>query len=475
MVKEFCDVLLIEDNVSLATVYASQLRKAGITVNVCQTAAETLGDLTCHRYGVILLDLQLPDRDGLDLLAEIRQRGVDTTVIVVTGDSSTDRVVEALRMGAKDYLVKPLAADRLLVTARNALELSSLKRSIKEQSGRSGFEGFIGSSRPMQAIYNAIENVAQSKATVFVTGESGTGKELCAEAIHRTSPRRDGPFVAINCGAIPKDLIESELFGHVRGAFTGAVADRRGAALRADGGTLLLDEICEMDVALQTKLLRFLQTESLQRVGGQKTEDVDVRVICATNRDPLKEVREGRFRADLYYRLNVIPLHLPPLRDRDNDSVLIAEEFLRRTSNEEGKQFFGLSTEASAAILSHPWPGNVRELHNVIRRVIVLNDGPEVELNMLPASMHRDRRPASESEKAFVHSDPAGADVIGELGRQASEDWVPEGRSLAELEREIIETAIRRCSGNVTEAAKVLTVSPSTLYRKRSAWAHKAG
>jgi DNA-binding NtrC family response regulator len=328
MAEPVREVLLIEDNVSLATVFSTQLRNAGIAVETCHLAADAIEELSQHKYALVLLDLQLPDRDGLELLSDIRQRGIDTAAIVVTSDASTDRVVEALQIGAQDYLVKPVSADRLLVTVRNALELTSLKQQLEADSGRSTFEGFVGSSRPMRAVYRAIENIAQSKATVFITGESGTGKELCAEAIHRRSPRSERPFIAINCGAIPKDLIETELFGHVKGAFTGAISDRAGAASLADGGTLFLDEICEMDIALQTKLLRFLQTGALQRVGGQKTETVDVRVICATNRNPAEEVREGRFREDLYYRLNVIPIHLPPLREREDDATLIAKVFL---------------------------------------------------------------------------------------------------------------------------------------------------
>jgi DNA-binding NtrC family response regulator len=329
------EVLLIEDNLSLATVFSTQLHNAGIDVQTCNLAAEALDHLVQHEYALVLLDLQLPDRDGLELLSDIRQRGIDTAVIVVTSDASTDRVVEALRIGAQDYLVKPVTPDRLLVTVRNILELTSLKQRVKAESGRTSFEGFIGSSRPMQAVYNAIENISQSKATVFITGESGTGKELCAEAIHSRSPRSERPFIAINCGAIPKDLIETELFGHVKGAFTGAISDKAGAASLANGGTLFLDEICEMDIALQTKLLRFLQTGSLQRVGGQRTETVDVRIVCATNRSPVVEVREGRFREDLYYRLNVIPIHLPPLREREKDSALIAQALLTTISSEE--------------------------------------------------------------------------------------------------------------------------------------------
>ena len=471
MAESYRDVLLIEDNVSLATLFSTQLENAGIDVQTCHLAADALNELEKNRYGLVLLDLQLPDRDGLELLGDIRQRGIDTAVIVVTSDASTDRVVEALQVGAQDYLVKPVSPDRLLVTVRNILELTSLKRRIQEESERTGFERFVGSSRPMRAVYSAIENIAQSRATVFITGESGTGKELCAEAIHNRSPRAGRPFIAINCAAIPKDLIETELFGHVKGAFTGAIANRDGAATRADGGTLFLDEICEMDVALQTKLLRFLQTGSLQRVGSQKLEVVDVRIVCATNRNPLREVREGRFREDLYYRLNVIPIHLPPLRERENDSLLIAEQLLKKTSDEEGKMFSGFSPEAIKAILAYSWPGNVRELENVIRRVAVFNEGPEVKAEMLPEPIYAGNVAATLRSESPSTSMTTDANSDGTTSAQDADSWVPRGMSLAELEREIVEVAIGRCNGNVTEAAQLLGVNPSTLYRKRAAWA----
>lgn len=470
MTEDIHDVLLIEDDLSLATVFATQLKNAGIDVRTCHLAADAMDNLVRDRYALVLLDLQLPDQDGLELLSDIRQHGIDTAVIVVTSDASTDRVVEALKIGAQDYLVKPVTADRLLVTVRNILELTSLKERVKAESGRTRYEGFIGASKPMQAVYSAIENIAQSKATVFITGESGTGKELCAEAIHRRSPRSGRPFIAINCGAIPSDLIETELFGHVKGAFTGAISDRDGAATLADGGTLFLDEICEMDIALQTKLLRFLQTGTLQRVGGQRTEAVDVRVICATNRNPVKEVKDGRFREDLYYRLNVIPIHLPPLREREKDSVLVAEELLKKISGEEGKQFSGFSQDAVDAILAYSWPGNVRELENAIRRVVVFHQGPEIRAEMLPEPIYERNILASNpiERDTSTASDQAESDHRAES--RDSDSWVPRGLSLAELEREIIEVAIRRCNDNIPEAASMLRVSPSTLYRKKAAW-----
>jgi two-component system repressor protein LuxO len=469
-VKSKHKILLVEDVVALATTFGTHLENDGSEVHICHTAADALGKLARNVYSLILLDLQLPDSDGLDFLSKIRQKGIDTNVVVVTSDASTDKAVEAMRMGARDYLVKPLTPDRLLVTVRNTLELVSLEELIRSESKLESFEGFIGSSHVMQAIYRTIENISHSKATVFISGESGTGKELCAEAVHSQSPRKDGPFIAINCGAIPKDLIETELFGHVKGAFTGAISDRAGAASLANGGTLFLDEICEMDIALQSKLLRFLQTSTLQRIGSQKLERVDVRVICATNKDPYVETVEGRFREDLYYRLNVIPVYLPPLREREEDAVLIANELLKMFSVEEGKQFTSISAAASASILNYSWPGNVRELANVLRRVVVMHDGPAVEADMLPDSVRRGQSNTPVPSDSTASLQAATQTTPHTENMAVERTWVPEGRTLSSIERDIIEATIDRCKGNVAEAAVVLGVSPSTLYRKRSAW-----
>jgi two-component system repressor protein LuxO len=320
---------------------------------------------------------------------------------------------------------------------------------------RTAFQGFIGAAPAMQAVYRILETAAASRATVFITGESGTGKELAAEAVHRLSPRREKPFIAINCAAIPKDLIESEIFGHVRGAFTGAIADRVGAAQAADGGTLFLDELCEMDLALQGKLLRFIQTGTFQPVGSTQPRRTDVRFVCATNRDPLVEVREGRFREDLYYRLHVVPVQLPPLRDRGEDVVTIAEAMLAKSAAEEGRAFRGLAEDAKSALRAHRWPGNVRELENAVRTAVVLHDGEWVTAAMLPLTLREPspRQPAPSPPPLLPEADRA---------RQI--------RPLAEVEREAIERAVALCDGNIPKAAAHLGISPSTLYRKRAAW-----
>ncbi|TCP21006.1 DNA-binding NtrC family response regulator [Rhodovulum adriaticum] len=317
----------------------------------------------------------------------------------------------------------------------------------------------IGSSSRMAQVLDRIAMAAPSMATVFITGESGTGKEICAQSIHAASDRAHGPFVPLNCAAIPRDLLESEVFGHLKGAFTGAVADKPGAAAMADGGTLFLDEICEMDLALQTKLLRFLQTSTIQPVGASRPRKVDVRIVCATNRDPEEEVRQGRLREDLFYRLHVVPIHLPPLRDRGDDVIEIARHALVRFSDEEGRHFTGLSADVEALFRRLPWPGNVRQLLNVLRHAVVLNEGPLVTREMLPLGLHcsATRQPASA---------PNDSDTC------VMDDLI--GRPLAEIEQIVIEETIAREGGSVPRAARVLDVSPSTLYRKRESWARQA-
>jgi len=328
-------VLIVEDAPALAETYAEYLKSENCSVEIFGNGKLALAAITVLPPDVLVLDVNLPDMNGIDLLREVRSRGLPTEVVIVTGQASVRLAVESMKEGALDFLTKPFSADRLRVTVRNALQrrkLESQVAAIQEETGRDRFCSFIGQSMVMQSIYRILQNAAASKATVFVTGESGTGKELCADALHKLSRRREKPFVAINCAAIPRDLLESEVFGHAKGSFTGATADRAGAALQASGGTLFLDEICEMDLGLQAKMLRFLQTGTVQRVGEDKPRPVDVRIVCATNRDPQAEVAAGRFREDLFYRLNVIPVDLPPLRERDHDVLLIARHFLRQFS-----------------------------------------------------------------------------------------------------------------------------------------------
>jgi len=450
-------VLLVEDAAPMARVYREYLREEPYQVVHAETGTGALeildGDPPPE---AVILDLKLPDMNGMDILRHVRERAVPPSVVVITAHGSINTAVEAMREGAYDFLVKPFNADRLVFTLRNALErqhLNEVVRTYRETFERSEFCGFIGSSLPMQAVYRTIDSAAPSKATVFITGESGTGKEVCADAIHQRSPRYDKTFIALNCAAIPGELMESEVFGHVKGAFTGAVAERQGAAALAAGGTLFLDEICEMDMNLQAKLLRFVQTGSYQKIGSSKVEKVDVRFVCATNREPWAEVEAGRFREDLYYRLHVIPIHLPALRERDDDVVAIARHFLVVFAREEGKAFAGISPEAEEAIAGFDWPGNVRQLQNAIRNVVVLNAGETVLPEMLPEFMagreRTGRKPAGRPSP-----NPAPAPVR------------PVIRPMWQAEKELIEEALRACDNNVPRAAALLELSPSTLYRR---------
>ncbi len=464
------DVLLVEDTPALARTYQGFLKDGPYAVRHVESGGDALSAIAEKAPEVILLDLKLPDMDGMDILEHVTREELPSPVIVITADASIYKAISAMRAGASDFLVKPFSADRLKVTMANALEkqkLVGIVKTYQEQIDRREFEGFVGSSLVMQAVYRSIESAAASQATVFITGESGTGKELCAQAVHRLSGRRSGPFIALNCAAIPKDLMESEIFGHVKGAFTGALSERKGAASQANGGTLFLDEICEMDPYLQSKLLRFIQTGSFTMVGGSRAEQVDVRFVCATNRDPLAEIAAGRFREDLYYRLHVIPIHLPPLCERDEDAFSIARLLLRDYGEQEGKTFDAFSPEAEAAIRTYAWPGNVRELENVVRNIVVLHDGAVVTAEMLPESLTTsDSQPRQRSAPAAQSRDPDDPPAdAGDLGRLA--ELI---RPLDVVEREAIENAIELCGGDVRKAAVFLGIAPATIYRKLKSW-----
>jgi two-component system repressor protein LuxO len=461
------DALIIEDTLSLAMLYKAQLDKNGFQAEIRDTGQAALDALGQSDYSVILLDLGLPDMDGLEILDYLAGANKAGSAVITTADASLKRVIEAMRLGAADYLVKPFSEERLVTTAKNAAEKHSLSQKItriERALPKKKFEGFVGSSTSMQAVYNIINNVAASKATVFITGESGTGKEVTAEAIHNAGRGKGTPFVAVNCGAIPRELFESELFGHKKGSFTGAIADYAGAAKRADGGTLFLDEICEMELDLQTKLLRFLQTETIQPVGGSKTEQVDVRVVCATNRNPLAEVKAGRFREDLFYRLNVIPIELPPLRERGDDVLAIAEHFLKYYGELEQKDFNGFDEGAQKIISHRRWSGNVRELQNAVRQVSVMLDGGMVSATDIPQEID----PTLIGNMIEDGANHRESLISGTVTDQPMSDMF-ETETLAELERLIIERRIE-LKGSIPKAATSLDVSPSTIYRKQENW-----
>lgn len=460
-------VLLVEDSLPLATIYLEYLKDQPLSLLHVDSGEQAKQAISSNPPDLILLDLKLPDMDGQEILKWVKEQGFPSAICVITGHGSVDLAVDLMRLGADDFLEKPINASRLKTSVHNLLECSRLQGlvdDIQTTFERQGYEGFIGASLPMQAIYRIIDAAAPSKATVFITGESGTGKEVCAEAIHKRSPRKNQPFIALNCGAIPHDLMESEIFGHVKGAFTGAANERKGAAAQADGGTLFLDEVCEMELDLQTKLLRFIQSGRFQKVGASKEESVDIRILCATNKDPLEEVNAGRFREDLYYRLHVVPLHLPPLRSRGDDIVAIAQQFLIAYAQEEGKQFEGFSTEAEIMLRHYNWPGNVRQLQNVIRNSVVLHDDRLVKPEHIPPPL--DAVLADKSLSAYSAHNERDASV----SEVSSSNNVVTIRPLAEIEREAIEQAIAVCDGNIPKAAALLEVSPSTIYRKKQTW-----
>ena len=471
--KNLPRVLLVEDSPTMAALYANYLENESCILEHAGTGGEAKQCIDNHPPDLLLLDLNLPDFNGMEILKHIHRHSMPVEVIVITANNSVEFAVEAIRLGAVDFLVKPFDGKRLAVTVRNVLkqhEMSIMLDTYRENFLRENFHDFIGASLKMQSVYRIIESAAMSRASIFITGESGTGKEVCAHAIHQHSERRDKPFVAINCAAIPKDLIESEIFGHVKGAFTGAAGAREGAASRAHGGTLFLDEICEMHLDLQSKILRFTQTGTFQKVGGSSEEEVDVRIICATNRNPKQEVKQGRFREDLYFRLHVIPIELPPLRDREADALMIAEDFLSNYSREENKAFSEFSAEVKSFIVQYSWPGNVRELQNVIRQIVVLNDGDIVTMDMLPKDLSGFQPPPP------AESDKTASDDGSTVSVEAAEPSHQSTKAIRPLwieEKEVIERAIEACDGNIPKAATFLDISPSTIYRKKQSWSEE--
>jgi len=465
-------VLMIEDSISLSAIYRAYLEDTDYQLVSVETLGAAHAALSAYQPDIVLLDIELPDGNGLDFLGEALSLNQPPKIIVMTAHGTSDMAVQAIQNGAFDFLTKPFDAARLTVTMDNAAAQLQLGKRAEKLANleRDHYCEFIGSSLAMQSVYKTLDSLAASDATGFIVGESGTGKELAAEAIHRQSPRSSAELIAINCGAIPGELMESQLFGHIKGAFTGASNNRDGAASVADGGTLFLDEICEMSLDLQKKLLRFIQTGTFRRVGSNTLEQVDVRFVCATNRDPLVEVREGRFREDLFYRLHVIPVRMPPLREREGDVLMIASHFLQQFSAREGKQFVGFTPAAASAIQRYPWPGNVRQLQNAMQQVVVLNgdaDGAQVTDDMLPEIVTSGNLetglPAVSAMTAATQPLKAVPQSAHLVRRQQVEPlWL--------TEKNAVEAAIDACAGNINRAAGLLEVAPSTLYRKLQSW-----
>ncbi len=443
-------ILVVDDERSMRELLSIVLKREGYAVLLADNGRDAIALLEREAVDLLISDIRMPDMTGVEVLREAKRLDADIVGIMVTAFASTETAVEALRLGAYDYLSKPFDVEELKAKVRNAIERRALrqenvllKRALRTSSS---FSNIVGRSRVMQALFDLIETVAPTNSTILVTGESGTGKELVARAIHVNSLRRDHPFVALNCGALPETLLESELFGHMRGAFTGAATTKKGLIESARHGTVFLDEISEMSPLMQVKLLRVLQERRFRRLGGTEEIEADIRVIAATNRDLARAIAEGRFREDLYYRINVIPLLLPPLRDRPEDVALLAEHFLARFGERMGKRLDGFSPEAVTCLEAYTWPGNVRQLENVIERAVALERGPLVLASSLPAEIgHREDKAPGASDAPGVALPEAGLDLPRHLETQ---------------ERDLVAQALRQCHGRHDRAARLLNISP---------------
>ncbi|MEW5853802.1 MAG: sigma-54 dependent transcriptional regulator [Myxococcota bacterium] len=447
-------ILIVDDEANARGALAELLRDEGYQVETAADGFKALPKLEDFNPDLLLTDLKMPGMDGLELMGRARQLDPERAVVVMTAYGAVETAVAAMRKGAADYLTKPINMEELVLVLERALE----RRRLRAEAGqlrarlaeRHRIESMVGNSPAMQKVYDTVLQVAPSRASVLITGESGTGKELIAAAIHQHSPRANGPFIKLHCAALAETLLESELFGHERGAFTGAVTRRDGRFQQADGGTLFLDEIGEISPAIQVKLLRFLQEHEFQRVGGNQTIRVDVRVVAATNRDLARRVKDGLFREDLYYRLNVVSIEMPPLRERPSDIPLLAMHFLRKYAGENGKEIQGFSDDALAKLMRHPWAGNVRELENAIERAVVICRGETVRVEDL-APIITDRAEAV----------PGAAPVSGNSGLPP----VP-GSTLAELEKYAILKTLEHTGGSTSKAADILGISTRKIQYK---------
>jgi DNA-binding NtrC family response regulator len=444
-------ILVVDDDADMREWVKDDLEHEGFIVETADGGRAGVERVKKGGVDLVVSDVKMPDLDGLDLLREVREVEPSPFVIIVTGFGSIDTAIRAVKLGAYDYITKPFKIDQLLLSIDKALAERTLRSEVtrlrEEISQRDRLENIIGRSVPMQEIFALVRRVSASHANVLVTGESGTGKELVARAVHAKSPRKHRPFVAVNCAAIPENLLESEIFGYVRGAHSTATADRQGLFVEANGGTLFLDEIAELPLQLQPKLLRVLQDGEVRPLGMNRAVRVDVRVVAATNRDLERQLREGRFREDLYYRLNVIQINLPPLRGRPEDILPLAEHFLVRAVERSGKPVKGWQESAKKVLLGYHWPGNVRELENVVERAVALAEEPLIGLVDLPRAM-QDRR--SQDRLATA---------------------VAQGFTLDQLEREYIERVMELEGGNKTRAAQRLGLDRKTLYRKLEEYA----
>ena len=439
-------ILVVDDEEQMRDLLAKVLERKGYQVSVCGDGTQALAFLEREPVDLVITDVRMPGLNGMEALRAIKELNSEIVVLIMTAFGSIDQAVQAVKEGAYDYINKPFKIDEILLTIEKALEERHLRHEVstlrQELRTRYHFENLIGKSRAMQEVFGLIEQVAGSRSTVMVYGKSGTGKELVAKAIHYNSPRSAKAFVAVNCAAIPAELLESELFGHERGAFTGAIATKVGKFELATGGTLFLDEIGHMRLDLQAKILRALQEREIERVGGTRTIKIDVRVLAATNRDLKKAIEDGTFREDLYYRLNVVPITLPPLRQRREDIPLLVEHFIAKYNREFTRKVKGFSAGATAALYQYGWPGNVRELENVIERAVALAQSETISLRELPLEISI-----------------LGGDVIEDI--QKAGLTLREARS--HFERQYILNILERVQWNQTEAARVLGLHRNTL------------
>jgi two-component system nitrogen regulation response regulator NtrX len=449
-------ILVVDDEAGVRSSLRGILADEGYEVEAVGSGEEGLAALATRRFELVLLDVWLPGADGLETLERIRESDTEIPVVMISGHGTIETAVRAVRLGARDFVEKPLSLEKTLLAVRNALKQRQLEaevRTLKRQLDQRYV--MVGESPAMQSLRAEIAQAAPSNGRALIFGENGTGKELVARAIHAQSLRSESPFVEVNCAAIPEELIESELFGHAKGAFTGAHASRKGKFELADGGTLFLDEIGDMSLKTQAKVLRALQEQTVEPVGGPGSVKVDVRVIAATNKDLEKEIEAGTFRDDLYFRLNVIPFRVPPLRERRQDIPLLARHFVETLSAEHGRRPKPLAVEAVEVLGRLPWPGNVRELRNIIERLVIMTPGQQIERRDLPASL-LEALPAGADGAAVVPGSSAGASTLA--------------AAREEFERQFILQRYRECGGNMSRTAEALGVERSNLYRKMKAY-----
>ncbi|HTJ47787.1 MAG TPA: sigma-54 dependent transcriptional regulator [Kofleriaceae bacterium] len=470
-------ILVADDEPNLRRVLTAILRRDGHEVALATDGAEALEVMQTGDVDVVITDLRMPKVDGMDVLRHAAKHSPHVPVIMITAYGSVGQAVEAIKAGAFDYIEKPFEQDQIRVVVDKAVKQAIANRAAPRQTlypasgdDTKGRFGLVGDSNEMQSIFDVIDKVADTPSTVLITGESGTGKELVAKALHEGSSRKGGPFIKINCAAIPKTLMESELFGYEKGAFTGATSSKPGRFELADGGTLFLDEIGEIPVEMQVKLLRAIQESEFERVGGLKTIKVDVRLITATNRDLEQEIKNGNFREDLFYRLNVVPLAIPPLRKRRGDIPLLVRHIIKKFNERLKKNVSGISDEALASLEGHGWPGNIRELENVLERTILFCKGGIIERSDLPEDIAAHVAPAAAPAGASASDDDEVEDgtvdaIPGELSADTSLKDIVRAET-SRVERELIAKALDETGGNVTQAAKLLKISRKSLQMK---------